>query len=1193
METQTENQIDAQEYLRMADALLQNKQKDEALILCDKAIQLNLQYPQAYLKKGILLKDLDKKIEASECFQKAFKLDSENIEILKNIVQLNNSQEKYDESMQLSNQLIQNNPQNFIGYYLKGSTLMKTLSYDEALLNIDKSIELNPDQFNAYNIKAFILSKQGKTKEAVQFYDKAISLKPDCELSYRNKILELNKLGQKQQSLKCYDKLLELNPTSASNYIKKGKLLIDLKLFQEADLCFKNAIELDANDTDAYIQKGILNYEQKQYDESLESYYRALEINPYLSEAYLQIAVLLKSQKKYQEALEQIRKALDIDVKYYQAFNQKGQLLQLLGQEAEALQCFEKAIELNPKYKLALNNKAKLLEQLNQKSEALNCFKYIQEEIEPSSVHIIQKIADLSFDLGLFDQSLKYYSKVLEINPSLFNVYIKKSQILSQMGQINEALECVDRAIQINPNSHQGYLQKGLLLKQDNQFEQALKNFDLTLEIYQKNYEANFYKGQILNNQGKLQEALNCFHFIIQTWPNIDQGHSHLGVVLRKLNQHDESLIFLDNAIRINPKNELSYLNKGLVYFQKNLKKEALELFNKTIELNPTNHEAYFCKALVYYKLQQQQEAMQQVNKAIELNQQYYEAYILKGEFLNSQQSYDQAQDIFGQAIKIDSKSHKGYLGIGKCLFYKKKYNEAQEYFNKTIQINSKCYESFNFQGAIFIDLKKTNEALECLNQSISLNENYSLSYANRARLYLQINNFESAIQDSKKIANIFQQNKIDQIQSQKNFEQQFSQQMQNFIKLLNSVDQKANRDKIQENKVVRLKQVALQIKDLVNQKVQYYQMYEILKLMCQLDENNKQSLQLIDQKNIQLDQDINNLLKQFKSFKLSFLQDQAINNLDQFILLFVQTFQHKQQKISNNQKSENVQNKLDNLGQMMHTKQVVDKNIQNQLNLNQDLLALKNEGRNIFDYYQTFYWTTLNMFLTYTVIQNKIIQNQQYLKVSELILKNKHFINQETKSGLEQGQNNFQGMNKPLINLNFFELINDVVQQITDSCQNQKEKKGKINYLNRIKAISQFIQGKCNLDKDLSLKLAQASINLTKFRKNFIKYPNPIYENNQIYKSIKEKVAKIQNDIFQKEELKSQNSKSVQLAFQDAILLISYICIYNQELTEIQDDIPKIFVDLIENNRTEALLQQSQLRNLNSKEESEKCAIF
>ncbi|KAL4506438.1 hypothetical protein ABPG72_000009 [Tetrahymena utriculariae] len=1192
MESITENQVEAQEYLSQADTLYKNQQKDEALFLCDKAIQLNPQYSQAYLKKGIFLKDKDKKIEASECFQKAFELDSKNIEVLKNIVQLNNSQEKFDESIQLSNLLIQNDPKNFIGYYLKGSTLMKTLSFDEALLNIDKSIELNPEQFNAYNIKAFILSKKGQTQEAVNFYDKAISLKSDCEISYKNKILELNKLGQKQQSLKCFDKLLELNPTSACNYTKKGKLLIELKRFGEADLCFKKAIELDPNDTDAYIQKGILNYEQKQYDESLESFYRALEINSSLSEVYFQITVLLKSKKKYLEALDKINKAIDIDFKYHQAFNQKGQILQILGQEKEALQCFQKAIELNPKYKLALNNKAKLLEQLSQKEEALNCFKYIQEEIEPQSINIIQKIADLSFDLGLFDQSLQYYSKALEINPSLFNLYVKKSEILSKIGQINEALEQLDKAIQINPNQQEGYLKKGLLLKQIKQFEQALICFDLTLKINQKNYEANFYKGQILNNQGKLQEALNCFHFIIQTWPNVDQGHSHIGVVLRKLHQYDESIIFLDNAIRINPKNELSYLNKGLVYLQKNFKTEALELFNKTIELDPTNHEAYFCKAMIQNKLQLFQEAIQSANKAIELNQQYYEAYILKGECLHSEQKYVQAQDIFGKAINIDPKCYNGYLGIGKSLFYQKKYNEAQEYLNKSIQINSKCFISYNIQGAIFVDLMKTNEALQCLNQSINLNENFILSYANRARLYLQINNFEGAIQDYKKILAIFLQNKIDLSQSQKNYEQQFSIEAKNFINILNKVDEKANRDQIQENKIVKIKQLALQIKDLVYQKVQNNQMNNIIKLLCLIDENSKQSLQMVEKKNLTLDQDINNQLKQFIALKSSFLQNQSINNLDLFILQFIKTFQHQTQKFNINQKCENILNKLDNLGSDMNAKQAVDDNIQDQQNINQDLLMLKNEGKNIFDYYQTFYWTTLNMFLTYNVLQNKVIPNQQNLKISDLIQKNKTFINQEIKPGIDQGEKNFQSMNKT-INLNIFESINEVVQQITDLCQNQKQKKGRLNYLDNIMSINQFIKGKNTLEKDLPLNLSQASVDLTKFRKNFIKYPNPIYENNSIYKWIKEKVAQVQNDIFKKEELKGQNSNSVQLALQDAILLISYICMYSQQLIGIQDQIPKIFVDLIENNRTEALLYQSQQKKVNSKEDSEKCSIF
>lgn len=113
------------EFENKISKLLNEKNYEEALKLCDDAIKSNSGDSQIYIYRGLTKNNLEKYEEAIEDYEASIKL----------------------------------NPNNPISYYFIGLTKDNLGLYEEAINNYDKAIELNPAHIDAYIRKIDILEK--------------------------------------------------------------------------------------------------------------------------------------------------------------------------------------------------------------------------------------------------------------------------------------------------------------------------------------------------------------------------------------------------------------------------------------------------------------------------------------------------------------------------------------------------------------------------------------------------------------------------------------------------------------------------------------------------------------------------------------------------------------------------------------------------------------------------------------------------------------------------------------------------------------------------------------------------------------------------------------------------------------------------------------------------------------------------
>ena len=175
-------ELEAWEWNNKAASLRNLGRPEEAILCCDKALEVDPRQAATWNNKGASLHSLGRHEEADHCFDKALELDPR-----------------------------------FIGAWAnKGASLHSFGRYEEAVPCFDKALELDPRYALAWNNKGDNLNSLDRCEEAILCFDKALELDPRYAAAWTNKGNSLHSLGREEEAILCYDQALELDPRDAA-----------------------------------------------------------------------------------------------------------------------------------------------------------------------------------------------------------------------------------------------------------------------------------------------------------------------------------------------------------------------------------------------------------------------------------------------------------------------------------------------------------------------------------------------------------------------------------------------------------------------------------------------------------------------------------------------------------------------------------------------------------------------------------------------------------------------------------------------------------------------------------------------------------------------------------------------------------------------------------------------------------------
>ena len=160
------------------------------------------------------------------------------------------NQYRFNEAIECYDKALKINPNNVKAWNNKAFALHNLNRLDEAIECYDEALKIDPNFISALQNKAFALRTLNRLEEAIECDEKTLKINPNDFRSWNNKAFTLHQLNRSNEAIECYNKSLEINPNFFEAWANKGFTLEYLDRFDEAAECYEKALVLSPNNPD-------------------------------------------------------------------------------------------------------------------------------------------------------------------------------------------------------------------------------------------------------------------------------------------------------------------------------------------------------------------------------------------------------------------------------------------------------------------------------------------------------------------------------------------------------------------------------------------------------------------------------------------------------------------------------------------------------------------------------------------------------------------------------------------------------------------------------------------------------------------------------------------------------------------------------------------------------------------------------
>ena len=216
------NELNAADWLKKGLELrYRDKNNQEAMKACDKAIEIDPNFARAYAIRAAIYNDWGQHQQALRESEQAIKLD----------------------------------PNLSWGFNTRGWAYIGLLNYQKAVDDLNKAIELDQNYAYAYCNRSWAYFMLKKYHQALDDANKAVEIAPKFSTAYFRRGMAFASLNKFEDAIKDYDKAIELDPMFSWSFLSRGYTFLKLGKTEQALEDLKRAARLGNNNAQGYLQK--------------------------------------------------------------------------------------------------------------------------------------------------------------------------------------------------------------------------------------------------------------------------------------------------------------------------------------------------------------------------------------------------------------------------------------------------------------------------------------------------------------------------------------------------------------------------------------------------------------------------------------------------------------------------------------------------------------------------------------------------------------------------------------------------------------------------------------------------------------------------------------------------------------------------------------------------------------------------
>jgi tetratricopeptide (TPR) repeat protein len=249
-----------------------NGEADESLGVLNRAIELNPDYAEALINRGLLRLSQENKTEALADLELAHGLKPYIKQIWDLVIGLKVEAQDYSDAILLLINMIEIDPEDEKRLATLALCYQHLKDFDSAIEAYNKALAIKPDYAEAHINLGSAFKEKGKLEEAIASFHRALAIKPDYVEAYNNMGLSLKEKGELDESLEAYTKALAIKPDNAVSYNNIGITLKEKGKLEEAIKAYEKALTIKSDYADAYYNMGEALRNLGRLEEAVEAF---------------------------------------------------------------------------------------------------------------------------------------------------------------------------------------------------------------------------------------------------------------------------------------------------------------------------------------------------------------------------------------------------------------------------------------------------------------------------------------------------------------------------------------------------------------------------------------------------------------------------------------------------------------------------------------------------------------------------------------------------------------------------------------------------------------------------------------------------------------------------------------------------------------------------------------------------------
>lgn len=314
----------------------------------------------------------------------------------------------------------------------------------------------------------------------------------------------------------------------------------------------------------------------------------------------------------------------------YKVYSQIARLHIEAAEYAEAARAYDKLQESNLEDVDLMFVRANLYLKMQDWQTCLDIYTKILN-IQPDDMGVYEKIGQMKFNLGQWDEALELYKDIVENEDVTSQNYIhhknRIAEIYVNQGKSETAIEILTGLIKKYPTEDllaftlaQAYISLG-------DFEKAVGLYTNLMENLPQDQVSIIRKhisdlvgawGTDLFHQGNYNEAFDKFFLALKYDENNSDIYYKLGTSNFRIKSYNDAIAHFKRAIAISPQESTYYLALGYTFDEFGDLKNAKTAFTDAININPLNVKAYNALAITLAKEYNLETALEQFAKVLE-----------------------------------------------------------------------------------------------------------------------------------------------------------------------------------------------------------------------------------------------------------------------------------------------------------------------------------------------------------------------------------------------------------------------------------------------------------------------------------------------------------------------------------------------------------------------------------------------